>query len=259
MRFTHALHGLLKVGSLLTCSLLAACSPKPEATAPAAQSTAESAPTSAAQGTVHALITVPIGASMPANYNERVAALRQVAGVTNVLALQAQPGPEPSGFQSLAVVDFADEASLTEWLSAASADTDWQVRRADVLSHDASAGAAAAATNSFYVVNHYEALVSPAEYKTYSESYVVPNMAHQKSTGAMLAYTMYLEREPEGVKPKAVLVKQYVSPEEHARAEEAKDTYKRDVLMKQPEWKQINDTKAGVRNDLTETLARPTA
>jgi hypothetical protein len=54
-----------------------------------------------------------------------------------------------------------------------------------------------------------------------------------------------------------VLVKQYVSPSERVRSEAAKVTYKRDVLLKQPEWKQLNDARDSYRVDLTHTVARP--
>jgi hypothetical protein len=260
MRLANAVMDLFKWGSIVACSLVAACGSRtPETSQPMANSVEAPMPAATTAEIVHALITVPAGASAPADYDDRLGALRQAPGVVNVLALHAQAGAEPSGFQSLAIVDFKDEASLNAWLSGEGAGTasTLHVRRADVLAHDASDGASGAASSSFYVINHYEALVSPADYKVYTEKYVVPNMAHQKSTGAMLAYTMYIEREPEGMKPKAVLVKQYVSPEEHVRAEAAKDDYKRDVLLKHPEWKQINDTKGSVRNDLTETSARP--
>lgn len=263
MQTTNVFKSALKCGSLLACALVAACSPKGSDVAkPAANVAPDVAATSvAAAEPVHALITVPAGASVPVDYADRMAALRQTAGVVQVLDLRAQPGPEASGFQSLAIVDFKDETSLEQWMTAeqAKADAALKVRRADVLAHDASEGAVASATSSYYVVNHYEALVAPGDYKVYTQKYIVPNMAHQRSTGAMLAYTMYIEREPEGIKPKTVLVKQYVSPEEHARAEAAKDSYKKDVLLKQTEWKQINDTKTTIRNDLTETLARPVA
>ena len=256
MRTTNVFVDLLKAGSILACSFLAACAPKSETTASTAPVVIEAAATNSTGEGAHALMTASVP---PADYDGRIAALRQAPGIANVLVLQMQPATEPPGFQSLAIVEFKDELSLNTWMSSegARSDPSVKIRPADVLAHDASEGAAAAATDSFYVVNHYEALVSPADYKIYTEKYVVPNMAHQKSTGAMLGYTMYIEREPESIKPMAVLVKQYVSAEEHTRAEQAKDAYKRDVLLKQQEWKQINDTKANVRNDLTETLARP--
>ncbi|MBL8269335.1 hypothetical protein [Steroidobacter sp.] len=258
MRMTNVYSNVLKAGTLLACSLLAACGSKTETTASTAPAASEPA-AAVASGPAFALITVPVDATPPADYDVRIASLRAAPGIANVLVLQTQPNSEPPGFKSLAVVEFKDEASLETWLSGDGAreQSGVKVRRADVLAHDASDNAASTAANSYYVVNHYEALISPAEYKTYTEKYVVPNMAHQKSTGAMLGYTMYIEREPASVKPNAVLVKQYVSPEEHVRAEAAKDVFKRDVLMKQAEWKQINDTKATMRNDLTETLAVP--
>lgn len=257
MQATKVLKKVVRYGSIFALTLLAACSGKDAGSNNPASGAAADASAVVASEPVHALVTVPANAAPPADFNDRFTALRQAPGALKVLVLQAQPSEEPAGFQTLAIVDFKDEPSLNQWMAQTQTDTAFKVRRADVLTQDTSESADATSSTSFYVVNHYEALVTPQEYRTYTEKYIVPNMANQKSTGAMLAYTMYIEREPEGVKPLTVLVKQYVSPEEHLRAEEAKENYKRDVLLKQPEWKQINDTKSTIRNDLTETLARP--
>ena len=63
----------------------------------------------------------------------------------------------------------------------------------------------------------------------------MPAKWNDLAIGAMLAYTMYLEREPAGVAPMAVLVKEYLSAAEQVRAEAAKGNYKEEVLLKQPE------------------------
>lgn len=245
--------------AVLACALVAACSQSTPETSksPAAESPP---PAAVVAETVHAVITLPVGATTPsADYNARMAALRSVPGVANVLVLNAEPGQDGPGFQALAVVDFKDEASLNGWIAGAGSDDALKVRRADVVIEDIGAGAADVVSSSSYVVNHYQPLVTSEQYKVYAEKYVVPNMTYQRSTGAMLAYTMYVEREPEGVKPMAVLVKQYVSSSDRVKSEEDKVTYKREVLMKQPEWKQLNDTRDSYRVDLTHTVARPLA
>ncbi len=256
MHMAGILKETAKWSSLMICGLIAACSGK---SAEGGKSTTNVAaaepPAVTAAEPAHALVTVLPGAAVPADFSERMAAARQAPGALKVVVLSAQPGPEPAGFQSLAILDFRDEASLQQWMQTFSA-SGVQVRQCDVLAHDASDSAGPASATSYYAVNHYEVLVTPPEYADYTVKYIVPNMAHQKSTGALLAYTMYVERAPQGEHPKSVLVKQYGSPEEQARGEAAKEIYKKDVLMKQPEWKQINDTKTTIRNDLTETFAR---
>lgn len=243
--------------AVLACALVAACSQSTPETAKSPAAEAPSAPAAPAE-TLHAVITLPVGATTPsADYEVRMGALRSVPGVVNVLELNAEPGQDGPGFQALAVVDFKDEASLNGWISGAGSDSGLKIRRADVVIEDIGAGAADVVSSSSYVVNHYQPLVTAEEYKVYAEKYVAPNMAYQRSTGAMLAYTMYLEREPEGVKPMAVLVKQYVSASERVKSEEAKVTYKREVLLKQPEWKQLNDARDSYRVDLTHTVAQP--
>ena len=254
MQLAGVLKEVAKSGAVFACVLVAACSGKAVDTEKSSTNTAP-ASTSAVSEPAHALVTVPAGTTMPADFGERMVAVRQFPGALGVTILNAQPGPGPAGFQSLAVVDFRDEASLQQWMKTL-ADAGVQARQADILAHDASDSAAAASATSYYAVNHYEVLVTPAEYSDYTGKYIVPNMAHQKSTGALLAYTMYIERAAPGEHPKSVLVKQYGSPEEQARGEAAKEIYKKDVLMKQPEWKRINDTKTAIRNDLTETFAR---
>lgn len=253
---TSILNDITKCGSIFICALLAACSGGSVDAGKPSGGVAKSEPPAAVAGEpVHALVTVPVNAAMPADFGERMAATRQAPGALGVTVLTAQPGPEPAGFQSLAIVEFQDESSLQQWMQTL-ADTGAKVRQADVLAHDAGDAATSSFGTSYFAVNHYGVLVSPSEYKTYTEKYIVPNMAHQRSTGALLAYTMYLERSPPDELPVAVLVKQYGSPEEQARGEAAKEIYKTDVLMKQPEWKQINDTKTTIRNDMTETFAR---
>ncbi len=240
--------------ALLACLGLAACSGgKPEA---GASTTAAPSPAQGPATPVNVLITLPQGAVAPADYASNLAALRSSGA--EVLMLTAKAAPDPRGFDSLAIVEFKDEAAFDAWSAGAGATLGaaLRVRRADVLAHDGAAGTPSA--GSFYVVNHYGALVSPEEYRTYTQKYVVPNMAHQKSTGAMVAYTMYIERESAGSTPNAVLVKEYLSPEEQVRAEAAKEKYKEEVLLKQPEWKQLNDTKTTIRQDLTETFATAT-
>jgi hypothetical protein len=259
MRITVRAVEMLKYCSVLACALAAAaCSPSaPEASKPAATANTEVPQIPfVANDPVHALITVPPGA--PADYQQRLAALHQAPGVANVLVLKAEPSKDGPAFEAIAVVAFEDEASLEDWMVGDGAKPGaLKIKRADILAQDVAPDAHALASSSFYVVNHYEPLVTPADYKIYTQKYVVPNMAHQKSTGAMVAYTMYIEREPDGVKPKAVLFKQYRSPEDKVRGEAAKAEYKRDVLLKQPEWKQLDATRDTIRVDLTSTPSRP--
>jgi hypothetical protein len=231
---------------------VASCGSKPQETA-AVETPAPAPVAAAAVEPVKVLITLPPGAAAPTDFAANVAALR--AAGADVLLLKAQPAAEPGGFESLAIVTFPSETEFDAWSSdgAGKLGAAFKVRRADVLAHDGDPGTPA--PTSFYVVNHYESLITPEGYRDYTQKYVVPNMANQKSTGAMIAYTMYIERESEGVKPHAVLVKEYLSPAEQVRAESAKEKYKEEVLLKQAEWSEIHAKKATLRNDLTETFA----
>lgn len=260
---------VLAPASLLACVVMAACTPKaPDTSAAAtpsepAPAAAEAAPATQ-DGEVYALVTIPVGKQAPADLAGQVSAWKSGGHVDSVVLLQkygkqlAETGAKSAGFESLAIVAFPNEEGYTQWNAQAVGQLgpDAIVRRADVLAHDAIDNRDAG--KAYYAVNHYESLITPEEYKTYTQAYIVPNMANQKDSGVMTAYTMFLERESSGAKAKAVLVKEYVDEAAFGRSEAIKDAHKK-VLLVDPEWSRINDTKATMRTDLNETLAKQAA
>lgn len=208
-------------------------------------------------GPAYALITQPVGKSAPADYAQQLTAARSSGEIKDILLLTSKPSSEgPIGFASLAVVEFPDSAAFDKWSSEAAPKlgTELIVRRADLLVDDR----AKADPKAAYVVSHYEALVPAPEYAKYTKTYITPNMEGQKAGGVMTGYAMYYEREPiPGTKGnRTVLVKQYVDEAAFNRSEAIKDKDKV-RLLKDPEWKRINDSKETIRKDLSGTLALP--
>lgn len=209
----------------------------------------------------HVLVSVPAGQAVPADHAKHVAAWRSANHASSVTLLKQFDGPEPPGLASLAIVEFPDEARYEAWRrdAAAKLAAPLRVRRADVVVHHEKRARDGAA--SIFVVGRYEPLVAPAAYRDYTEAYIVPNMSNQVFSGIMTRYTMYLERPESGDagKPLSLLVTEYAGEQAFARKSEVKDAYKVALLATHPEWKRINDTKATLRNDLDETLARAVA
>ena len=172
-----------------------------------------------------------------------------------MFAMRRVEGPE--GFASLAVVTFPDGSAYDAWSkdAAAKLGKDLLLRRADLL---VDARAKTADPKAAYVVSHYEALVPADAYTGYTKAYISPNMDGQKAGGVMTGYAMYYEREPvPGVKGnRTILVKQYVDEAAFGKSEAIKEKNKLE-LLKNPEWKKINDTKETIRKDISGTLALP--
>ena len=77
-------------------------------------------------------------------------------------------------------------------------------------------------------------------------------MNHQRQAGIMSRYTMYLEQ---GTAGRALLVQEYVDEKAFAGSAEVKKSGK-EKLMRDPEWKRINDTKEALRDDVSSTLVK---
>jgi len=244
----------LDMGSgIVMLALLAACSSESAnmtTNVAASEDIATAAP-------VYAMLQVPVGKAGPADYAAQLGTARTAGHIKDVVLLQSKPSVEgPLGFATLAIVTFKDEASWNDWNSNAAAKLgrDVEIKRADML---VDARAKTPAQGAAYVVNYYSALIPATEYKTYTEAYISPNMDMQKASDALRGYAMYHEHEPPAGRPaKTILVKEYASEAAFDRFLTVKDKNKVD-LLKNPEWKRINDTKESLRKDISGTLATP--
>lgn len=251
LKFTR--RSALFTGAMAGLMLVAGCSGGKDA----GEEKASTATVEDESGPAYALITQPAGKAAPADYAQQLAAARKAGDISDVLLLKSKPSVEgPVGFASLAVVEFPSGAAFEKWSGEAKAKLgeNLLVRRADLLVDDR----AKADPKAAYVVSHYEALVPAEDYAGYTRTYITPNMDGQKKGGVMTGYAMYYEREPvPGIKGnRTVLVKQYVDEAAFGRSEAIKEKDKIE-LLKNPEWKQINDTKETIRKDISGTLALP--
>lgn len=202
----------------------------------------------------HAIITLPAGAKMPADFGSQLSQWRQAGQVADVVWLNSTQKDNP-GFSALVAMEFASEGSYDAWAreEAAKLKSPLVVKRADVMSHGEVSPRDS--NNSIFVVNTYDTLVSPAAYKAYVKDYIDPNMNNQKDSKILLRYTVYLEREPNGAHGRSVLVTEYRDSLAFDRREAIKSAFKQKLLATNAKWKQINDTKSGIRTDVSETVA----
>jgi hypothetical protein len=162
---------------------------------------------------------------------------------------------ETPGFTSLALVELPSPQAYKTWSAqvAAKLGKDATVRQADVLRQEGKP--VPAPEKAIYVVNFYLPKVSAAEYRSYTERYIAPNMNQQRGEGVMSRYAMLLERDAAGAKGRAMLLTEYVDDAAFAKRGEVKARGKA-MLLADPQWKQINDTKDSLRDDLSSATAK---
>lgn len=214
-------------------------------------------PVTAMAVATHVLITLPAGATAPAEFAGQLAAWRFSGEASSVLLLDEnqKAHPEfkgPPGFSSLALLEFPSESYYEAWKknSQPKIKPPLVVTRADALIHGEITPRDS--NKSIFVVNVYDPLVSADAYKKYVDDYIAPNMANQRATKTLIRYTMYLERDV--AKPKSVLVMEYRDNLAYARSEGIKDEFKK-KMASNATWKKINDTKDTIRADGPQTGA----
>ncbi|MDF3839743.1 hypothetical protein P3W85_43430 [Cupriavidus basilensis] len=207
-----------------------------------------------AAGSIHATVTHAEGAAPPQGYLSQLASWRAARLVSNAQVLAARPGQDKPGFSTITLLDFRNEKAFTQWHEQASRQlgASARIRRADVVRKEGKQPIASA--EPVYVVSFYDTLVPPAEYKVYTDRYIVPNMHSQQGFGVMGRYAMYLEREPGGAKGRSVLVMEYVDQSAFAQRDEVKKKGSK-VLLADPQWKQYNDIKGTIRTHTSEAVA----
>jgi len=251
-------------GILLACAAMVACGKK-DAAAPAADNAPPPAAAAApADAPASAILWVPPGKPVPADFAQRLRALKDNGTASEVRVVkeydhEVKEGYGP-GFDELAVVKFPSEAAYEQWKAGPSADfgPDVVTSRVDVMTERVSRKNNP--DQSIYVISQYESFVSPEEYRIYSEDYINPNMDNQYHSGIMTRYTMYLEREATGglQNPRAFLVTEYANQAEFDRKASVKDPYKALLLSgTHPEWARLNVEKKKMRRDFTESYAKP--
>lgn len=106
-----------------------------------------------------------------------------------------------------------------------------------------------------YFVIPYE-FSSRAEYKTYVEAYVIPQMKGWLQEGNTTAFWIYLNQNETGPPPDAVIVLEYKDLEQLALRRQTISKV-RAGLANDPAWKKISDAKQEVRKEGEVVIADP--
>ena len=208
----------------------------------------------AAPDAAYAIVTLDASSKSASSLLSKVEAWRKQGLVSGAQTLSATPQQDKVGFSTVAVLNFANEKAYTQWQAKARNELggEARVRRADLVR--AEGKAAPASARPVYVVSFYDSLVSAADYKTYTDLYIAPNMNSQRGSGIMADYAMYLEREPDSAKGRAVLLMGYKDTASFERREDVKRQGSA-KLLENADWKRYNDIKKSIRIHTSETVA----
>ena len=108
------------------------------------------------------------------------------------------------------------------------------------------------ASNIFYVIP-YE-YNSEAEYESYVDGYVLPQVRGWMKDGALTGYRIYMNRDPVGRRWDSLFIFRYKDLEAFGRRE-AVVAKVRAGLVDDPKWKQLNDNKRNIRTESDNTIA----
>ncbi len=174
-------------------------------------------------------ITVPSGAQEPANLAKDLSAWRTQDKINRVYRLDTkESNPE---FQTLVIMEFADEAAHKAWASSEGAKlrAPLVVSEAKVLKqgdspiHDPS--------NSAFRINVYTPTVDHTEFQTFIDGYMVPLLEAQCDKGIMWDYAMYMVKDAKGVE-KTIWILEYKDDAAYNGRGDVKRAIKADLMAR---------------------------
>jgi hypothetical protein len=200
------------------------------------------------------IVVVPENTAKPASLPAHVAEWRQALGAANVVAVDSVKREKPSGFGSMAVLNFGSKAELASWrqANAASLATPLQATVADVLTEGGAAPAAG--SKPVYKISYYS-LTSPREdFQAWVDGYLTKYLDMQLKSGILTRYGMYLEHGADG---RALLVLEYTDARTEQEAEPIKAGLSDEIARVDQEYARQLELKESLRTTQSWTLAVP--
>ncbi|KAF1685371.1 hypothetical protein B1992_12630 [Pseudoxanthomonas broegbernensis] len=200
------------------------------------------------------IVVVPEGAAKPAVLSGQVDRWRQELGAGNVVWVDSVKRDKPSGFGSMAVLNFADEARRAAWekANAASLAAPLEVVRADVLTEGGAVPAAG--SKPVYKISYYELTAPRADFQAWVDGYLAKYLQAQLRHGILTRYAMYLEHGQGG---RALLVLEYADARTEQGAEPIKEKLSEDIARADAEYTRQSRLKETLRTTQSWTLAVP--
>jgi len=199
------------------------------------------------------IVVVPEGAAKPAALSAQVADWRRQLGATNVVWVDSLKRDKPSGFASMAVLNFNDSGQMAAWrkANASALPAPLQVVSADVLAEGGSAPSSAP----IYKISYYKPTSSRRDIQAWVDGYLKKYLDVQVANGILTRYAMYLEEGRDG---RLLLVLEYTDAAVEQNAEPIKARLSEDIARADSEYARQSELKESLRVTQSWTLAVPT-
>jgi hypothetical protein len=200
------------------------------------------------------ILVVPEGTAKPAALAGQVAQWRTQLGAQNVVWVDSVKREKPSGFGSMAVLNFADAAQLSAWQAkhAAALGASVKATPADVLTEGGSAPAAG--SQPVYKISYYTLTSSREAFQAWVDGYLTKYLEAQHKHRILTRYAMYLEHGQGG---RALLVLEYTDAKTEQAAEPIKEKLSEDIARADAEYTRQFELKESLRTTQSWTLATP--
>lgn len=200
------------------------------------------------------IVVVPENITKPVSLPAHVADWRKTLGADNVVWVDSVKRDKPSGFGSMAVLNFGSEAELASWkqANAASLAAPLQVAVADALTEGGTAPTAG--SEPVYKISYYTLTSSREAFQAWVDSYLTKYLDMQLRSKILTRYGMYLEQGPGG---RALLVLEYTDAKTEQEAEPIKAKLSEDIARTDKEYARQSELKESLRATQSWTLAVP--
>ena len=160
--------------------------------------------------------------------------------------------PDRGGWDAMEVLQFADDAALARWRTAAGEPFAGRVallaQSIETTPAESIRSEGAPSAHPVLLVVPYQALVPPAEYADYLDGYTVPQFRGWMRAGVLDGYDILTSRYPAGRPWNALITLRYHDDVALGRRDETVRAT-RAALAADPRWKAYSDAKKNVRTE----------
>lgn len=201
---------------------------------------------------LHLILTVPEGIEAPKELLETPMVQQGAGTFLETPWVRSLKREAPSGFEHLATLGFADQASLEAWRSvhATQLVAPLTLKQAHVVTK--SKTAATGSPDAMFKISYYSLVAPVAEFQGWVDGYLTKYLEAQLSAGILSSYVMYLEE-----RGRALLVLEYPDAATEQSAEPLKEKLSEQLAASDPAYAKLMPLKEELRTTQSWTLAVP--
>lgn len=223
---------------------------------PSAQPEASIAPEPASgPPKVYAILRAPPGTVVSKDLADAIAAAHEEGLMPYALRLESTQQEKP-GFSSVFVLGFKDESALSSWQQQAVPllGTSIELLLADRLFHEENEGRDSSVA--VFQGNFMQPKVDRARFASFANRYMRKYLELQREAGILTSYSMYQVRPASSGEELAFMVREHTDQSTFDDRNSVKDRLREELMARDADYKQLEDTAIQYRAHLSSTTAR---